>query len=104
MAQLINMKCDCDEGNIPGNNYPGGLMLYIDEDQCEALGILKTMAAGSKVSISAIAVVTSATESLEKDGDDAGNDVRLQLQITDMSVSIAGVMNNAANMLYGKGD
>ena len=49
---------------------------------------------------SASAVVTSATERLEDDGDDKGNDVSLQVQITDMGCQVAGTMRNAAAELY----
>lgn len=102
---LTNMKRTSDDGMCCGgwtpSNYPGGLSLYLDEDQCEKLGISKALKAGTEIGITAKAVVTSATESLERDGDDKGNDVSLSIQITDMGVKVAGVMRDAAKELYG---
>lgn len=84
--------------------YPGGLCLYLDEDQCEALGISKALKAGTQITLQAKAIVTSATESLERDGDDPGNDVSLSLQITDLGVNVGAVVRNAAALLYGNDD
>lgn len=105
MAKLVNMKREGDEYEaMPSYSteaYPYGLCLYLNEDQCEKLGISKALKPGTQVTISAKAVVTSATESLERDGDDKGNDVSLSIQITDLGVSANGVMRNAAAELYG---
>lgn len=103
MAKLTSMKREGGDNYAEYNpgQYPGGLCLYLDEDQCEALGISKALKAGTQVSISASAIVTSATESLERDGDDKGTDVSLSLQITDLGVTVQGVMRNAAKELYG---
>jgi hypothetical protein len=105
MAKLTNMKRDADEGyaSSPGYNpgqYPSGLCIWLDEDQCDALGIAKAMKPGTQVTITATAVVTTATESLESDGDDKGNDVRMSLQITDLGVTPSGTLRNAAAELY----
>lgn len=105
---LVSLKKQGDDYDylMPYNpgNYPSGLCLYLDEDVCEALGIAKALKAGTELTIQAKAVVASATESLENDKDDKGNDVSLQIQITDMSVKAGGVMRNAAEELYGKAD
>lgn len=105
---LVSMKREKDDdmccGGWTPSNYPGGLCLYIDEDQCEVLGLNKALKAGTEVSLSAKAIVTSATESLERDGDDKGTDVSLSLQITDMNVKVLGVVRNAADTLYGEGN
>jgi hypothetical protein len=54
------------------------------------------------MNINAVAFVASATQSVEDDGDDTGNDVYLELQITDMELSTAkGV--EPSTMLYGSG-
>lgn len=85
------------------DNYPCGLSLYLNDEVCEKLGLSKALRAGSEVTISARAIVVSATESLDRDND-GGNDVSLQLQITDMSAKAGGVVRNAAQALYGDGD
>ena len=101
---LVNLKRESSvDYSTPyaANMYPGGLCLYLDDDTCEALGLTKALKAGTEVSITARAIVTSSTESLEQDGDDMGNDVSLQLQITDMQTRTAGMVRNAAKELYG---
>lgn len=103
--KTVNMKCD-DEGedvaSYPGKQeYPYGLCLSLDDDTCEKLGISKALKPGTVLTIQASAVVTSATERLEDDGDDKGNDVSLQVQITDMGCQVNGTMRNAAAELYG---
>lgn len=80
-----------------------GLTLYLDEDQCEALGLSKALKAGTQVTLQATAIVTSATESLELDGDDARPNVNISLQITDLGVTTGSVLKNAAQLLYGSG-
>lgn len=85
----------------PGN-YPGGLCLYLSEDQCDALGLRKALKPGTQVTIKATALVTACSASLERDGDDAGPDVSLSLQITDMGVDVGGVLRGAAAVLYGE--
>lgn len=89
----------CPDYKMP--NFPYGLNIYLDEDQCEKLGIAKALKAGTEVTITARAIVVSSTESLERDNDDKGNDVSLSLQITDMGVKAGGMVRNAAAELYG---
>lgn len=88
---------------MPMERYGYGLRIYLDCDACEALGIGKALRAGTQVKIQATAVVVSSTESLESDGDDAGNDISLSLQITDMGLEAGAVLRNAAAVLYGEG-
>jgi len=105
--KLINMKKEQDgNGDMAycrPEKYGYGLRLYLDEDQCEALGISKALKAGTQVTLQAISIVTSATESLERDGDDKGTDVSLSLQITELGLTTSGVLKNAAKLLYGTG-
>ncbi len=68
------------------------------DDQCEALGITTPPAAGTKVTISAAAFVCSATQTTEQDGDDAGVDVFLELQITDMEIGTAAPQTDARSL------
>lgn len=101
---MVNLKRDnADTGmDYTPSQYPGGLCLYLDEDTCEKLGIPGALTPGTVIGITAQAIVTNATESLEADGDDKGNDVSMSLQITDLSLVAGGVASNAAEELYGK--
>lgn len=103
--KLISMRKEQDDSGCSdycmSEKYGYGLTLYLDEDQCEALGISKALKAGTQVMLQATAIVTSATESLERDGDDKGTDVSLSLQITELGVTVGGTLKNAAEILYG---
>jgi hypothetical protein len=61
------------------------------------------MKAGTQVTLQAVAIVTSASESLGCDGDDKGTDVSVSLQITELGLATSGVLKNAAQLLYGAG-
>jgi hypothetical protein len=105
--KLVALKNASDDScciAMPREQYGYGLRIYLDDDQCEALGITKALRAGTQVTISAKAIVTSATESVESDGDDAGPDISLSLQITDMGLTVGSVLRNAADVLYGGAD
>ena len=101
--QLVSMAVDKDDsGAIPQTGkYGYGLRLCLNEDQCEALGITDPLRAGTVVSLQASAIVVAATESVEADGDDAGTDVSLSIQITDLGLKAQGQDSNAATLLYG---
>ena len=106
MAKLIDMRLDADQSYsgmvcCSGDNYPSGLALWLNEDQCEALGLTKALKPGTEVTLSAKAIVTTSSESLERDGDDKGNDVNVNLQITELSVTPGGMVRDAASVLYG---
>jgi hypothetical protein len=98
---MVSMKMETEEGvrcSPPAYGY--GLCLYLNDDQCEALGIKKALEAGSTVNITAKAVVTRSTQSVEADGDDTGPDYSLELQITDMELRQSG--GSTASRLYPK--
>lgn len=100
---LVSMKTNESECvAYEPNPYGYGLRLRLSSDQCEALGITTPPGAGSKLRITAAAFVCSATQSVEKDGDDAGPDVFLELQITDMELGTDQTKPSAATMLYGE--
>jgi hypothetical protein len=100
---LVSLKRDTGEdcSPCPMSNYGGSLRVYLDDDQCEALGITKALAAGTRVTISAKAIVVSSTSSVEDDGDDAGPDISLSIQLTEMGVEVGAMVKNAAEVLYG---
>ena len=99
---MVSMKSEGGgECKALSNEYGYGLRIRLNEDQCEALGIKTPPAAGSKLNIKAAAFVASATQSVEQDGDDAGPDVYLEVQITDMEIGSAADSSAASSMLYG---
>lgn len=96
---LVSMKTDGDDAQPVGANpYGYGLCIQLNEDQCEALGITTPPAAGTRLTISAAAFVRSATQTVEADGDDAGPDVYLELQITDMELGAARSQSGAESL------
>lgn len=99
MVNMASTEDDGDGGATPGyseSKYPYGLCLHLDDEACEKLGITKALKPGTKVMVQAQAVVTRSTEELDSDG----NEVYLTLQITDMQARPAGVMRDAASVLY----
>ncbi len=99
---LTSMATDSDGTEpMPTAKYGYGLRIYLNDDQCEALGIKEPLRAGTKVTLQAIALVVTASESVEDDGDDTGPDISLSLQITDLDLKPQGVASNAATLLYG---
>lgn len=103
---MVSMKNDNDDGAMCGSpytpsKYPYSLQIYLNEDQCDSLGVTKSLKAGTELALTCRAIVTSSTESLDTDNDSKTNDVSLSIQITDMSVKVQGVVRNAAAELYG---
>lgn len=102
---LVSMKCESkNEGSLSNNEYGYGLRIRLNDDQCEALGITTPPKAGTVLSLSASAFVASATESVKDDEDDTGNEVYLELQITDLEIGKDSKNGPHASMLYGSGD
>jgi hypothetical protein len=101
---LISMKTSEDNDvpeEIRSNPYGYGLEIRLNEDQCEALGITTPPTPGSKVMVKAATIVTEVRQSVEADGDDAGPDTYLCLQITDLELGGAESNSSSASMLYG---
>jgi hypothetical protein len=105
--KLVNMARDDDAYAEPSGStkYGYGLMIRLDDEQCEALGITEPLRAGTKVSMQAVGIVLSVTESVEDDAEEAGesssSDVCLSIQITDLGLQTQGTASNAANLLFG---
>lgn len=100
---LVDMKV-AEQDNAPvdisQNSYGYGLCISLTDDQVEALGLEKNYpAAGSVVSINAIAKVVQVRLDAEEGDDDKDIDVSLQLQITAMEVTPS--QTNSAEVLYG---
>ena len=105
--KLVNLKSSEDAdccAPMSMANYGYGLRLHLNDDQCEALGITKAIKPGTQVKISAVAIVVSSSERIEDDGDDKGNDISLDIQITDMGIEAGSVLRDAAKVLYGRSE
>ena len=101
--KLTNLKTELGETDcMPQAAYPYGLRLYLNCEQCEALGITKALAAGTSVTLQAKAIVVRSTQELETEADEAGPDISLELQITDLGLESGKVLTNAAALLYPK--
>ncbi len=101
MPKMVSMKRESTSEDIyQMSAYPGGLCLYLSDDQCEQLGIDKALKPGTEVTVSAKAIVVSSTENLARENGE-GNDVSLSLQITDLGLTVGGLIKNAADVLYG---
>lgn len=99
---MVSMKADDSMSESMSNEYGYGygLELHLNDDQCEALGIKKPIAAGSILMVKALGYVKSVTESVEDDRDDKGNDVCMCIQLTDMELSGTS-KKPASETLYG---
>lgn len=109
--KLTNMALDKDERKeyamLGGSDdmapkYPYCLTLYLGEDEFDKLGIKNAFPPGTIVKIEALGIIQSSTESVERDGDDSGNDVSSSIQITDLGIEPQGTATDAATRLYGK--
>lgn len=104
---LVSMKTEANKlQEISQSEYGYGLEIRLNEDQCKALGITAPMAAGSKVSIDALAFVKSATQTVGDDSDGKEPEVYMCLQITDLGLSSAGGRDKKAmsKSLYAGGE
>ena len=109
--KLISMKREPDEGaeaavSADTNPYGYGLVLSLDDDQCEALGIKTPPAAGAVYMVHARAFVQSVSIEAEEAGEVGAEgskpDVRMSLQVTDMSIDPQGRSPaDVAASLYG---
>jgi len=102
--KIISMKSTDDDDYgmcCSPSSFGYGLQISLSEDQCEALGISKAMAAGTGVTLSGKGIVVSSTESVSREGEGDGPDVCVSIQITDLGVQDTGKIKNAAQVLYG---
>ena len=84
---LVSMKTEGEQPIEAGRNeYGYGTEIRLNEDQCQALGITTPMAAGTKVSIEAVAFVKSATQTVGDDAEDKAPEVYMCLQITELGL------------------
>jgi len=84
---MVSMKTNSEAPEpTTSSEYEYGTAIQLNEDQCLALGITTPMAAGTKVSIEAVAFVKSATQTVSDDSSDNGPEVYMCLQITDLGL------------------
>ena len=105
--KLVSMKREPDEAaEADPNPYGYGLILRLDDDQCEALGIKSPPAPGTVYMVHARAFVQAvaiqAEEADEVAAEGSKPDVTMSLQITDMSIDPQGRSSaDVAASLYG---
>lgn len=100
----LDVAPDYSDMSPSNNNCP---MLYLSDEQCEALGISGSIDAGTVIGMNIRCLVQRSTTSVDSEGDDEGMDVSLCLQITDAEITAppAATTNaQAAKSLYGGAD
>jgi len=100
---LVSMKMEQEnELEMETNEYGYGLCIRLEPEQCAALGITTLPKAGSTITLSAKTTVKRVTEEAgEPEEGDTGNEVYLELQITDMEIQNGATTNEtAASVLY----
>lgn len=103
---LINMKQQPKREEMPGAieadepRYPYGLCISLGKEELEKLGITALPKVGGEMMITAKAVVKS-TSAYDTQGE--GQDMRVELQITDMGLGQTddAQNNDRASKLYG---
>ena len=102
----LNVAPDYPQGETAANYCP---MLYLSEEQCEALGVSGSIDAGTVIGMTIRAVVTRSTTSIDdpSEGETDDKDVSLCLSITDAEITAppkATSSADAAKTLYGSAD
>lgn len=103
---LINMKQQAKREEMPGAieadepRYPYGLCISLGKEELEKLGITALPKVGSEMMVTAKAVVKSVSA---YDTQGEGQDMRVELQITDMGLGQTddAQNNDRASKLYG---
>ena len=81
------------------NPYGFGLLIRLNPEQCDILGLKSPPVAGTMMSIKAMACTTSVTQ--EVDAGESEKELYLELQITDLELTHASNASKSASMLYG---
>jgi len=102
---MINMKQSAKEagdyplaagGETPA--YPYGLLVTLNDESMKKLGLSAPPVVGTKMRMSALVDVTSASANATQEG----TEMRVELQITDMELS-GGSDSPAAQLLFDRG-
>ncbi|MEI6506576.1 MAG: hypothetical protein WCO90_11965 [Planctomycetota bacterium] len=101
LVSLLTPEGD-SEMEYQRKRYGYGTEIYLNSEQCEALGLTK-MSAGQSVMVRATGVVARSTEELDPSADSGGTDCSVCIQLTEIEVKTQGDNNAAAaaTMLYG---
>lgn len=101
---MVNMKSPVEREEMPGEieadepRYPYGLCISLGKDELEKLGISALPKVGTEMMITAKAYVKM-TRAYETQGE--GEDMGIELQITDMEIGAGKTQGDAAKSLYG---
>mgnify|MGYP006164573383 FL=1 len=106
---MINMQKAAEREEMPGEieadepRYPYGLCISLGKDELEKLGITALPKVGTEMMIMAKCYVKM-TRAYETQGE--GEDIGIELQITDMEIQGNQQQRNAdaSTMLYGSGE
>ncbi len=92
---MVNMKRDNDAAcePCPPEIYPYGLRICLNDNDCEKLGIVGPIRAGTQLSVRAFVTVVMCREEQPPEDSQTQNEIYLDLQITDMEIA-------APNSLY----
>lgn len=104
---LVNMKSKPETEEMPGEieadepRYPYGLCIHIGKEEMEKLGIDALPKVGTQMRINAVSFVKG-TSAYETQG--AGQDMHIDIQITDMEIVADQEERNKDNAqsMYGK--
>ena len=101
----MNIKSEQAEGTaIADGDYDRSPTIYLNDDQCEALGIKGLPEPGSQFTLRVIATVVRASVSAEEQGEkgEEGNktDLDLSLRLGDIEI-VQRPPKTAADTLYG---
>jgi hypothetical protein len=100
---MINMNIRDTEASVPNDGYDASPTIYLNSEQCEALGIDEAPPPGTVFMLRVRAVVKRVTAEMEDpaEGEGTAPDLDLTLCCTDMEISSGGP-DNTATLLYGK--
>jgi hypothetical protein len=97
----MNIKSDYPTTAMSGHNCP---TIYLNDEQCEALGITTAPAPGTVYMLKVRAIATRVTAEVEEAGEvkaEGGKpDISLSLQLADIEITQGGGQDTAA-LLYG---
>lgn len=103
--QLVSLNIAPDYSTVPeiSGNMP---TIYLNAEQCEALGIEGSVTPGTVIGMMCRCVVTDAHLTLEDpaEGENESYDTSLCLNITDAAIMTPPSSSDAAKALYGKDD
>ena len=102
---MVNMKMSPEEAKeesgiseVDAPLYPYGLMIRLNDESLEKVGLTELPKVGTKIQITAMCEVVSTSSRQDQSGEDESS---VELQITDMELGAAQSSNTMASILYG---